>query len=343
MKVLMNTTMRQLQGTTDEEFVFLTKETQQKFENNFDVIYNMGDSQFSKEELIEKISDVDAVITHWFSTRIDEDVLKAAKNLKIIGHLCGTVKPYICEAVYDRDIKVISGNDLLFAQSVAESALAYALVSLRKIDDDIMKMRTYNQDGWGMKDTKIRGLLCRTVGLVSFGAVAKHFAKMLSVFGCKVKAYSIDMTEEEMKKYNVEMASLEEIFSTCDVISVHTAYNQHTHHYIDKHLLSMIKENALFINTARGGVVDEEALADELSKNRFYAALDVFEQEPPPADSKLYGLSNCLMFPHRGGPTPDLYKHITSKILDDVTNYLLKGEVPDSEISKERAFNMSSN
>ena len=232
---------------------------------------------------------------------------------------------------------------MLFAQSVAESALTYALVSLRKIDDDIMKMRTYNEKGWGMKEGKIRGLLCRTVGLVSFGAVAKHLAKMLTVFGCKVKAYSIDMTDEQLREYGVESASLEEIFSTCDVISVHTAYNEHTHHYIDKRLISMIKDNALFINTSRGEVVDEEALADELSKNRFYAALDVFEQEPPPADSKLYGLPNCLMFPHRGGPTPDLYRHITTKILDDVANYLLKGEEPDSIISKERAFSMSVN
>ena len=96
MKVLLNTTMKNLQGTTDEEFVFLTKETQKNLEEKFEVVYNTGESQFTKEELMEKISDADAVITHWFSTKIDEDVLKAAKKLKIVAHLCGTVKPYIC-------------------------------------------------------------------------------------------------------------------------------------------------------------------------------------------------------------------------------------------------------
>lgn len=341
MKILFNTPTTQLQATDKEEFNFLSNERLQKLREDFDVVLNEKGRHFTKDELISEIKDADAVITHWSSTQIDSEVLSHAENLKIVAHLGGTVKAYVCEEVFDRGITVISANDTYFARSVAEGALAYALVGLRHIDKHILNLKNFGEDGWSIRVNEIRGLIGRTVGIVSFGAIAKYLVGFLKPFGCKIKVYSRSISEETLQEYGMERASLEEIFETCDVISVHTAFNEKTKHFIGKQLLSKIKDGALFINTSRGGVVDEKALVDELEKGRFSAALDVFEIEPLPGESKLYSLDNAVLIPHRGGPTQDMYRTLTTGILDEVTDFLLRGIEPESKILKERAMSMS--
>jgi len=341
MKILFNTPTTQLMATDNEEFNFLSKERLERLREQFDVQLNENGRHFTKEELIENIKDADAVISHWSSTMIDEDVLKAAKNLKICAHLGGTVKAYICDKVFDKGIKVISANDTYFAQSVAEGALTYALVAQRHIDRYIKNFHTHRENGWPIRVNETRGIIGKTVGLVSFGAVAEYFAQMLMPFGCKIKVYSRSISDEKLQKYNMTKASLEEIFESCDIISIHTAFNEKTKHFIGKELIEKIKPGALFINTSRGGVVDEQALCKELETKRFAAALDVFEVEPLPGESKLYDFENVLIIPHRAGPTQDMYRTLTSGILDEVTDYLLSGKAPKSELSKERAMSMS--
>jgi len=345
MKILFNVPLASLTATDKEEFNFLCADTKKYIEDNFEVIWNNKKEHFTKEELKEKIKDVDAVVTHWGSPKIDKDVLENANKLKIVAHLAGTVNAYVSEEVYDKGIKVISANDLYFARSVAEGTIAYALVSLRRIDKHILNLHHKRIDGWydAAKMTDIRGLLNRTFGIVSYGAISKHLASMLQVFGCKIKVYSRSISEEELHKYNMERVSLEELFSTCDIISVHTAYNEHTRHFIDKKYLRLIKDDALFINTSRGAVIKEEDLIEELSKGRFYAALDVFEEEPLPSDSRFYDMDNVLVIPHKGGPTKDMYRHLTTGILGEMVDFLLNGKEPDSLISKDRAFSMSFN
>ena len=344
MKILFNTPTTQIQATEKEEFNFLSNERLQKLREDFDVVLNEKGRHFTKEELISEIKDADAVITHWSSTQIDPEVLSHAENLKIVAHLGGTVKAYVCEEVFDRGITVISANDTYFARLVAEGALSYALVGLRHIDKHILNLKNYGEEGWRRKGgNETRGLIGKTVGIVSFGAIAKYLVGFLKPFGCRIKVYSRSISEETLNKYGMERASLEEIFETCDVISVHTAYNEKTKHFIGRDLISKIKEGALFINTSRGGVVDEKALVEELEKGKFMAALDVFEVEPLPADSKLYSLDNVILFPHKGGPTQDMYRTLTCGILDEVTDFLLRGKEPESKIIKERAMSMSFN
>ena len=324
------------------EFYFFPEDNVKKIESTFDeVIWNDTGDQFSKEELIEKVKDVDAIITCWKSNLIDKEVLDNAPNLKIIAHMAGTVAPFVTEDVYDRGILVIGANDREFSESVAEGALAYALVKLRRLDEITRLLRKEKKDGW-RQITTYRGILDKTVGIVSFGAIAEYFAKMLQPFHCKIKVYSRTISEEKLQKYNMKRASLEEIFSTCDVISIHTAYNSHTEKMINKDLIKMMKDNALIINTARGAVIDEEALIEELKTGRIMAALDVFyPNEPPLDDSPLYTLDNVFMVDHKGGPSPDRYKYIASSIIDDVYNFLKDGTIPDNVIPKERAFSMT--
>ena len=109
---------------------------------------------------------------------------------------------------------------------------------------------------------------------------------------------------------------------------------------VNKRLLEMIPDGALFINTARGSIVDEEALIEELSKGRFKAVLDVFEKEPLPDDSKLRKLDNVMLIPHMAGPTVDRRRYVTLGLVDDIKAYF-RGEPMKNEISREYAAYMT--
>lgn len=323
-----------------EEFKFFPKEIIKKIESKFDVIWNDTGRQFTKEELIERVKDVDAVFTCWESNKFDKEILEHAPNLKIIAHLAGSLAPFVSEEVYDRGIKTIGANDMHFAESVAEAAILYSLICLRQIPL-IQKNIRNDKDGAWYKVDAVRGLLGKTVGIVSYGAIADHFARMLQPFHCKIKVYSRSISDEKLNQYKMERASLEEIFSTCDVISVHTAWNKYTENMVSKELLKMIKPNAVLVNTARGKVIDEPALIEELKTGRFKAALDVFWTEPLERSSELFDLENAFLMPHCGGPTPDLYPLITSDLIDEVYDYLTKGEPLKSEIKREKALSMT--
>lgn len=348
MKVLVCSTkesMLHTRGSHNPEFVFFPERNIKKIESMFDeVIWNETGRQFTTEELIEKVKDVDAIITCWGSNQLTKEIVDNAPNLKIVAHLAGSVARIVSEELYDKGVKVIGANDTHFSESVAEGALAYMMMSLRKMDSITRNLKLYKEEGWAMAkaDPEKRGIMDRTIGLVSFGAIAEHLARMLQPFHCKIKVYSRSISDEKLKQYNMERASLEEIFSTCDIISIHTAWNKHTENMISKELLQMIKKDALLVNTARGKVIDEPAMIEELKTGRFSAVLDVFWQEPHPyEEGGLYDLDNVIIMPHLGGPTTDRYPWITDDILDEIYGYLTENKPLKSEIPKERGMSMT--
>jgi D-3-phosphoglycerate dehydrogenase len=180
------------------------------------------------------------------------------------------------------------------------------------------------------------------VGLVSYGAIAKALVKLLKPFRVKLLVYDIvPIPEEDKKEYNITQVSLETVFAESDIVSVHTPLNPHTHHLIGKELFSLIKPGALFLNTARGGVLNQAELEDELEKGRFRAFLDVYEQEPPPPDCRLFNLPNVTMMPHMGGPTIDLRQYIARDLLLESAAFIDRGEPLQHEVSREMAAQMS--
>ena len=143
------------------------------------------------------------------------------------------------------------------------------------------------RDGWSRPGWKNEGLLDQTVGLIGFGAVARWTARLLSAFGVKLFINADHVSPEEAASYGARKATIDEIMSGCKIVSVHLARTPQTYHIIDERRLKLLREGAIFINTARGSIVDEAALARELATGRFRAALDVYEAEPLPMDSPL--------------------------------------------------------
>lgn len=327
------------------EFQFFPKENIEKLESMFEVVWNKTGRPFTQEELIEIMPDIDAVFTCWQSNQFDEKILQHAPKLKILAHLAGSVTPFVSPELYDRGIQVIGANDGHFAESVAEAALTYSIVGLRRMKEIILHIDKDREEGWMYgKVLEKRGLFDRTVGLVSFGAVARHFARLLQPFHCKIKVFDIKpIAPEVLEEFGMEQVSLEELFSTCDVISLHTPWTPETENMVDRRMLSLIKKDALLVNTARGKLIDEPALIEELKTGRFSAALDVYWQEPLPSGSGLYDLPNVMLMPHIGGPTRDRLPVIASDLMEEVYDYLYNGKPLKNVIGKKRGLGMTMN
>lgn len=293
----------------------------------------------TEQDLLKKISDCDTYISCWGSPKITPEVLKYASKLKLITHLGSTVAPIVCPEVYQRGIKVISGFDY-YSESTAEGTIAYMLASLRNIP--FFTDRLKKQKIWTQPQDFTNSLIYKTVGIVGYGGVGRHVVKKLQNFNVKIKVFDIiEIAKEEKQLYGIEQCDIEEIFSTCDIISLHLPYTDATYHIIDDKILSKIKKGALFVNTSRGAVVDEQALIGHLEKNDFYAALDVYEKEPIDMNSPLLSLDNVLMLPHQGGPTVNLRTVITRILLKESADFIKNGVALKNEISAQKAKNMS--
>jgi len=316
---------------------FMTDENLEFLKTLGDVIYNETDHVYSEDELREAIRDVDIAITGWGTSRFTERVMDNANCLKLIAHTAGSVGSLVTDAVYEKGVRVVTGNDG-FAESVAEGTMAYILAAQRKIPQ-------FNRDvhvkGWGPLDYTNYSLLRRKVGIVGYGAVSKFLIQMLKPFHCDILLYSGHMSDEDAKAIGVTKATLEEIFSTCSIVSLHTSATPKNAGLITKELLAMMPDDALLVNTARPAVLDEDALYDECKTGRIRAFLDVHKDEAIlPMESRMRWLDDVLMMPHHAGPTIDYRKYAARYALEDVARFL-KGEELRHEISHKRAATMT--
>jgi phosphoglycerate dehydrogenase-like enzyme len=159
------------------------------------------------------------------------------------------------------------------------------------------------------------------VGLTAYGAVSRYLLPLLKPFNVEVLLCSGHMSGDDCSALGVRKAGLDEIFSTCDVISVQNGLNDKTLKLINARLLSLIKDDAVFINTSRGAVIDEAALEKELAKGRFTALLDVFEREPLQAESPLRAMQNVILIPHMAGPPTDMHPQAGAAVISDITRW----------------------
>lgn len=322
------------EGVTRETFI--PQDVRLKLERMGSVLWNSSHEQFSVEELKNRLRGVAVCLTGWGCAMLDEQALEHAADLKLIAHTGGSVAPLVSEDVFARGIKVISGNEL-YAESVAEGVLGYVLASLRELPHYDREMRAGR---WRPESFYNEGLLDQTLGLVGFGMVARSLVRLLAPFRVKVKVFAKPEDAPALKAYGVQAASLEEVFTTCKIISLHVPQVPDTYHMVNDKLLAMIPPGAILVNTARGSVIDETALIRELRTGRFKAVLDVYEKEPLPKDSELRQLDNTVLIPHMAGPTIDRRKFVTLSLMEDIERFYA-GQPLKYEISQQYAVSMT--
>lgn len=287
--------------------------------------------RLSSADLAEAIGDAEVVITHWGSPKVTEEVLKAAPNLRLIAHAAGSVAHIASEAVYDKGIPVISGNDVM-SKYVAEGALCYMLASLRDVphQDRLLKDGVLWQEDWH----KIRSLFGNRIGLVGLGSVGRKLLNLLAPFGCAVTVYDPYIPADALSAWPFakRAESLKEAMAQ-PIVSVHAAKTPETYHMIDAQELACMPDGGLLINTARGAVINEEAITKELQSGRIKAVLDVFEQEPLSLDSPLRKCDHVIIQPHLAGHGGSW--EFTAGVVEDIERFA-KGEALQYTISRNQ-------
>ena len=315
---------------------FFTQDVCRRFAELGEVRYNETDKQFTDDELADQLRGVDFCVTGWGTHKLSKDVLRYADRLKLVAHTAGSVYGIVDGDVYEAGARVVGANRL-FAESTAEGAFTYILCGLRRIEYYTGRVRNGQ---WKEVDFQNQGLLDKKVGLVGFGQVARNLYNYMKPLRAQVSVCSPEVDEAMASEYGVKRTNMEELFSTCDVISIHAALGEGTYHIVTEKLLRMMGPGTLLVNSARGAIIDEEALALVLREGKISAVLDVTEQEPLPLDSPLRGLENVTLIPHMGGPTIDRRRFCALAMADEIERFQ-KGEPLQHEISLAYAMTMT--
>ena len=239
---------------------------------------------------LERSKDADVIMLA--NMPLDASVVKEATNLKYIDVAFTGVDHIPMEEARKRNILVSNASGYATV-AVAELCISFMIDLLRNVKQTEERCRTE-----GTKAGLIGNLLCgKTVGIVGAGAIGKKVAALCKAFGCSVIAYSRSKVEDPSI---YEQVSLEALLSRADLVSLHCPLTKETKGMIGKEQLALMKKEAILINTARGAVVDSEALAQALTKGEIAgAACDVFEMEPPvPKDHPLLHTPNTIVTPH---------------------------------------------
>lgn len=266
-----------------------------------EVRHHQREEPANKGELINLLPDADACITSWGVAQLDEDVMQSAPKLQAMAHMGSSVKRFISQAVWDRGIHLTSAG-IVLAQSVAETTLGMIIVGLKNIWPLARHVR---DGGWRELPDWQRWypgeVYQKNIGVIGSSNVGQHLITLLKPFKPDILLYDPYVSVEDAEKMGVVKMGLEDLLKQSDVVTLHAPANPETHHLLNANRLSLMKDNALLINTARGSLIDEEALVVEMQKGRFFAFLDVTDPEPPLPDSPLRQLENVVVVPHIAG------------------------------------------
>lgn len=258
----------------------------------------------TETDLIELCKSLDPIAMIVRYGKISENVINASNQLKVISKHGSGIDNIDQSTAAQRKIKVVAAT-AVNAISVAEHALALLLASSKSVP--LLNERMH-QGHWDKATHKNIELSGKTVGLIGFGAIGRHFAKILTAMGMHILAY--DPFTTNFPDY-VHNTSLETLLAQSDVISLHCPLTEQTKEIINKHSLSLCKSGAILINTARGGLIQEQDLLDALASNTIsIAALDSFAVEPIPQDHLFLGHPRIILSPHIGGVTQEAYTHM---------------------------------
>ncbi len=260
--------------------------------------------------------------------KMDDAFYKSARKLRLVQLLSAGYDRVDIEAARRAGIPVCN-NGGANAVAVAEHALMLMLAVSRRLvwqHSMVASGRWRGNDIAGVRLYEISG---RTLGIVGLGTIGKKVARLAKAFGLTVQYYDlVRLTEDQADLLGVRFRLLNELLRTSDIVSLHVPLTPMTRHMIGAHELKLMKPSAYLINTCRGPVVDEPALCEALSNHAIAGAgLDVFDQEPPPANNPLFGLDNVVLTPHFAGPTWDNQYSRFRNAFDNVQR-VARGEKP---------------
>jgi D-3-phosphoglycerate dehydrogenase / 2-oxoglutarate reductase len=290
-------------------------------EGGLDITIKPG---LSETDLIEIIPEFSAIVVR-SQTRVTADILKAGKSLRVVGRAGVGVDNVDVEAATRRGVVVLNapgGNTV----STAEHTFSLLLSVARKIPQADASVRGKN---WDRKNFEGVELYNKTLGVIGMGRIGSELSRRAIAFGMRVIAYDPYLSATRARSLQVELVDeLDDLLATSDFISLHTPLTPETRHILDAVRLQRAKRGVRIINCARGGLIDETALANALQDRHVAAAaLDVFEIEPLPNDSPLRSTPNLILTPHLGASTAEAQESVGIEIAQSIRAALLEGTI----------------
>lgn len=297
----------------------IPKESIKCLQERFEVTYPENE-YFSKSEIIDNIQDKDAIISI-FSRNIDRDIIEAGVNLQVISNYGVGFNNIDIKTASEHGICVCNTPNSV-RKPTAELCLGLMLSLGRRIAECNHRLRTEESFKWGVMENIGTGIYNKTLGVVGMGSIGKELARLASVFNMNILYHNRKpMPKDVENKYNVTYVEMDYLLRNADIISLHTPLTEETHHLIDKEELEIMKPDSLLINTARGAVINEEALVAALKNNMIAgAALDVFENEPM-IHKELYNLNNVIIVPHIGTASIDSRVEMGREASQNIISY----------------------
>ncbi|MBN1444590.1 MAG: hydroxyacid dehydrogenase [Candidatus Omnitrophica bacterium] len=255
-----------------------------------------------KKDIKEFAAGADIIITSWGSPKIDSALLGAAPGLKFVFHAAGSIKSCVDAEVMNKGVRVSSASGVL-GRNVAVTTFGWILSSVKKIpwwSEYIKEEKDWRGDKKLLQYTEeISGV---NTGVISMSIVGKNLVSLLKSVTDKIFVYDPYWSEGNISEYGgKKVESLYEIAEKCDIIALCAPLLKATEGMLDKTFFRKMKDGAVLINTARGAIIDEGALIEELGKERIFACLDVTNPEPPVPESPLRSLKNVVLSPHIAG------------------------------------------
>jgi D-3-phosphoglycerate dehydrogenase len=289
------------------------------------VTYNTTGKPLSEKDLIPLVAGIDGFIAGLDD--ITSGVIKAAVNLKVISRYGTGVDRVDLKAANKAGIFVTNtpgANSI----SVAELTIGLAISAARNIPEG--NTRTKNGSWPRFSGTSLSG---KTFGIIGLGSIGKEVAKRLSCFNIKILAYDISFDAGFASRYDIIYADIDRILTSSDFISLHIPVFKDTVNIINRKSLAKMKQGAILINTARGELVDEDALYNSLKSGHLRAAaLDAFKEEPPDPQNKLLSLPQVTAVPHMGAATDDASNEMTRISIEECFA-VLRGEMPKHAVA----------
>ncbi|MER8085355.1 hydroxyacid dehydrogenase [Streptomyces sp. NPDC087532] len=272
-------------------------------------------------EVAAAFAEAEVLFTCWGATPLTAEVLSAAPRLRAVVHAAGSVKHHITDACWERGLAVTTAAGAN-ALPVAEFTLAAILFAGKRVLHSADRYRTLRADHDWLAELDGWGNYGRTVGIIGASRIGRRVIELLRPFDLDVLLYDPYVDGPEAARLGVRLASLDELCASSSVVSVHAPQLPETRHLVGAAQLSAMATGTTLINTARGSLVDEEALLPELTAGRLHAVLDVTEPELPPAHSPLYDLPNVLLTPHVAGSLGDELHRMADQALDETERYV---------------------
>ena len=305
-----------------------------KLEESFVVRSNQTDQVFTPEELQKELASVVGALVAG-SERIDASALANAKNLKVVANISVGYNNFDVPAMTAAGVMATNTPDVL-TDTTADFGFALLMATARRITESEHWVRNGHWDKWSIVNNPLgMDLHHSTIGIIGMGRIGQGIAKRALGFDMNVIYHNRSrLSESDEKACGAKYVSKEELLKTADHVVLVLPYTAENHHTIGAKEIALMKPTATLINIARGGIVDDAALAQALKENKIFAAgLDVFEGEPS-VHSELLQLSNVVLAPHIASATEKTRRAMVDLAIDNLRT-ALAGKKPPSLINTE--------